>query len=184
MRITKAALYRRWVLATLLAIAALAVIVLFDVRLRALSGAGTADLQGFVLAAQYQAVAIAWAPARLALRAGFALGFDYLFMPLYAASFFYSGIIAREAFAPAGSRLRRLLTLLAAVPIAGALLDACENGLEMWLLVDGGSDGLARLAAAVSSAKMVAIYVGLALLAGALLARAQERQKRRADPRA
>jgi hypothetical protein len=179
MRITKAALNRRWAVATILALAALAVIVMLDVRLRALSGAGTADLQSFSLAAQYQAVAAAWRPLPLAMRAGFALGFDYLFMPLYAVSFFYSGIIAGEAFTRPGSRLRRLLTLLAAVPIAGALLDACENALEMWMLVNGASDAMARIALTISNAKMAAIYVGLVLLAGAILARAQERQKRK-----
>ena len=179
MRITKAALNRRWAISTGLAVAVFAALSMLDVSLRALSGLGTADLQGFALGAQYRAAASAWAPAPIALRAGFSLGFDYLFMPLYAASFFYSGIIAREAFAPRPSRLRRLFTLLAAVPIAAAVLDAFENIVEMSLLLNGASDALARLAFTISNAKMMAVYVGLVLLAGAILAQVQERQKRR-----
>ncbi len=180
MRITKAALNGRWALSTALAVAVFAILAMLDVNLRTLSGFAATDLQGFALGVQYRLVSQAWTPAPLALRAGFALGLDYLFMPLYAASFFYSGIIAREAFAPRPSRLRRLLTLVAAVPIAGAVLDAIENGLELWMLLGNFSDPLARIAFTISNAKMMAIYAGLVLLAGAILARVQDRQKRTA----
>jgi len=179
MRITKAALNRRWAVSTLLAVAVFAVLAALDVRLRALSGVATTDLQGYALGAQYHLARAAWLPEPLALRAGFALGLDYLFMPLYAASFFFSGIIAREAFTRPPSSLYRLLTILAAVPIAGAVLDACENTMELWLLMNGGGDQLARIAFTVSNAKMTAVYIGLVLLAGAILAQAQERQKRK-----
>jgi hypothetical protein len=179
MRITKAALNRRWAISTLLAIAVFAVLAALDVRLRTLSGVATTDLQGYAVGAQYHLARAAWLPGAFALRAGFALGLDYLFMPLYAASFFLSGIIAREAFSRPPSSLYRLLTILAAVPVAGALLDACENALELWMLLNGGGDRLARIAFTVSNAKMAAVYVGLVLLAGAILARAQEHQKRR-----
>lgn len=181
MRITRAGLNRRWEISVLLAVAAFAVLAAVDANLKLRSGLSAADVQGFALAAQYRLAAVAWVTPSLALQAGFALGFDYLFMPLYAAGFFYSGIIAREAFAPRPSRPRRLLTLLAAVPIAGAMLDAIENGLEVWLLLNGASDTMARLAFTISNAKMVAVYVGIVLLAGAILARAQERQKRKMD---
>jgi len=179
MRITKAALKRRWAISTLLAIAVFAIVAALDMRLRALSGVATTDLQGYALGWQYRAARAAWLPEPFALRAGLALGLDYLFMPLYAASFFLSGIIAREAFTRPPSSLYRLLTILAAVPVAGALLDAFENALEFWLLVNGGGDQLARIAFTISNAKMAAVYVGLVLLAGAILARAQERQKRK-----
>jgi hypothetical protein len=180
MRITKAALERRWIITTGLAVAAFAVLALLDVRLRSLSGVGTVDLQGYTQAWQYRAAAFAWAPAGHGLLAGLALGFDYLFMPLYAACFFYSGIIAREAFAPRPSPPRRILTLLAAVPIAGALLDAAENALELWILLGNASDPLPFIASIISSAKMVAVYAGLVLLAGAILALVQDYQKRKA----
>jgi hypothetical protein len=98
-------------------------------------------------------------------------------MPLYAAAFFYSGILTREAFAPRPGRVRRLLTLLAAVPIAGAALDAVENALELSMMLSGPSDDIARIAYTVSNAKWMAVYVGLALLLGALMGRTQERRK-------
>jgi hypothetical protein len=178
MRITKQSLVRRWVLTTVLAAIVFAVLAWSDLQLRALSGFGTADLQDFSTAAEYRRAFLAW-PSLYAVRAGFNWGLDYLLMPLYAAAFFYSGILTREAFAPRPGRTRRLLTLLAAVPIAGAALDAVENALELSMMLSGASDGIARIAFTVSNAKWAAIYVGLGLLLGAVLARVQERQQRR-----
>jgi len=148
-----------------------------DLRLRALSGFGTADLQDFSTAAQYRQAFMAW-PSLYAVRAGFDWGLDYLLMPLYAAAFFYSGILAREAFAPRPGRLRRLLTLLAAVPIAGAALDAVENALQLSMMLSGPSDAIARIAFTVSNAKWAALTVGVVLLLGALMGRAQERRQK------
>lgn len=179
MRITKQILIRRWAVATIAGMAVFAVLSWSDLRLKALTGFSTADLQGFGSIGQYRAASYVWGPAPYAGRAGFNLGLDYLLMPLYAAAFFYSGILAREAFAPRPGRLRRLLTLLAAVPMAGALLDAVENGLELSVLWGGAGDGVARLAFTVSNAKWAAIAVGLALLLGAVLAQVQERSRKR-----
>jgi hypothetical protein len=47
------------------------------------------------------------------------------------------------------------------------------------MMLSGPSDGLARIAFTVSNAKWMAIYVGLGLLLGAVLAWQQERQQRR-----
>jgi hypothetical protein len=176
MRIAKQILVRRWAVTTVLAGCVFAVLAWSDLRLKALSGFGTADLQGFSTAAEYRQAFLVW-PSLYAVRAGFNWGLDYLLMPLYAAAFFYSGIIAREAFAPRPGRARRILTLLAAVPIAGAALDAAENGLELAMMLSGASDRLARIAFIVSNAKGMALMVGLALLLGAVLARVQDRQQ-------
>ncbi|HJS45667.1 MAG TPA: hypothetical protein VJ753_04620 [Rhizomicrobium sp.] len=178
MRITKQVLARRWVLSSVLAALVFAVLAWSDLRLKSLAGFGTADLQGFATADQYRQAFMAW-PSRYAARAGFNWGLDYLLMPLYAAAFFYSGILAREVFAPRPGRLRRILTLLAAVPIAGALLDAVENALQLSMLLLGATNETARIALSVSNAKWVAIYVGVALWLGAVLARQQERLQRR-----
>ena len=178
MRITKQVLTYRWLVSTLMAALVFAVLTWSDLRLKTLSGFGTSDLQGFSTADQYRQAFMAW-PGRYAVRAGFNWGLDYLLMPLYAAAFFYSGILAREAFAPKPGRMRRILTLLAVVPVAGALLDAAENALQLTLMLSSLSDQLARIALAVSNAKWVAIYVGIALWLGALWARQQERQLRR-----
>lgn len=178
MRITKETLVRRWTATTVLAAIVLAILAWSDLRLKSLSGYGTADLQGFSTAAEYKRAFMAW-PSLYAVRAGFNWGVDYLLMPLYAAAFFYSGILAREGFAPRSGRLRRILTMLAAVPIAGALLDAVENALQFSFMLSGPTDSLARIALTISNAKWVAIYVGVALWLGALLARQQERHQQR-----
>jgi len=179
MRITKQILVRRWAVTTVSAGCVFAVLAWSDLRLKALSGFGTADLQGFSTAAEYRQAFLVW-PSLYAVRAGFNWGLDYLLMPLYAAAFFYSGIIAREAFAPRPGRARRILTLLAAVPIAGAVLDAAENGLQLTMMLSGASDPMARIAFIVSNAKWMALMVGVALLLGAVLAQVQDRRQRRA----
>jgi hypothetical protein len=66
------------------------------------------------------------------------------------------------------------------VPIAGAVLDAIENGLEMEQMLSGPTDDLARLAFTVSNAKWMAVYTGLILLVGAVLAAVAERRQKRA----
>jgi hypothetical protein len=178
MRITKQSLNRRWVLASVSAAIVLAILSWLDFRLKSLSGFGTGDLQGFSTAQDYRRAFLVW-PSLYAVRAGFNWGLDYLLMPLYAAAFFYSGILTREAFAPRPGRLRRILTLLAAVPVAGAVLDGIENALEFGMMLTRPTDELARIAFTISNAKWMALYVGLALWLGAILARQQERQTQR-----
>jgi hypothetical protein len=177
MRITKQALVHRWALSTIAAAIVFAVLAWSEYRLKALSGASTSDLQGFNTAIEYRWAFLHW-PSRYAVRAGFDWGLDYLLIPLYAAAFFYSGILTREAFAPRPGRLRRILTLLAAVPIAGAVLDAIENALELNQMLSGTSDEIARTAFTVSNAKWMAVYVGLILLAGAVVAQVAERRQK------
>jgi hypothetical protein len=176
MRITKQALERRWALTSLLGLCVFAVLLWSDLRLKALSGYGTADLQRFATAEQYDVAFMVW-PSRYAVRAGFDWGLDYLLMPLYAAAFFYSGILAREAFAPRPGRLRRILTLAAAVPIAGALLDGIENALELSMMLNGPTDALARFAFNVSNAKWAAVAVGIGLFLAALAGRWRARKR-------
>ena len=72
-----------------------------------------------------------------------------------------------------------LAFLLAAVPVAGAALDAAENALQFAMMLSRPTDELARIAFTISNAKWVALYVGLGLWLGAVLARQQERQTRR-----
>jgi len=179
MRIAKATLNRKWLAATLLAALAYAILASLDMRLKALSGAGTADLQGFTSAAQFEAAFHAWGVKAYLSRAGFNLGFDYLFMPLYAASLFYSGVIVMEAFTLRGSSLRRILSMAAIAPVVAAGLDALENALHLTMLWSGPSDALARTASTLSTAKWAGIAIGLLLLAGAFFARLMEQQKAR-----
>lgn len=178
MRISKASLHRKWLAATLLAAGVFGMLAGLDLKLKLLTGAGTADLQSFTAAIQYQSALFAWREGAAMARAGFNLGLDYLLMPLYAASLFYSGVIVMEGFALKG-RLRRLLSMAALAPVVAAGLDALENALQLHMLWNGPTDGLAGIAHTVSSAKWAGLIVGLGLLVGAVLARVTERQKRR-----
>jgi hypothetical protein len=173
MRLSRSTLTRNWLWSTLAALVVGAVLGTLDARLKLLSGAGTADLQGFTTAAQFAVAFHAWGVHAWLARAGFNLGFDYLFMPLYAVAFFYSGILTLEAFAPRPGLLRRLLTLAALVPVVAAGLDGIENAPELSMLWNGPTDSLAAAAHMVSTAKWLGLVVGLALLVGALAARAQ-----------
>ena len=176
MRIAKATLIKSWGRASGLALGVFAMLAFLDYRLKALTGVGTADLAGFASAVQFQAAFHAWAPQPYAARAGFNLGFDYLLMPLYAASFFYSGVIAAEGFAPRAGTLRRILMAAIWVPVIGAVADACENALHLTMLVSGASDTLAAMAASASRIKNIALIVGLALFMGAAMAWFKERR--------
>jgi hypothetical protein len=182
MRITRQMLVRRWAIASISAALVFAVLLVLELRLKALSGFNTADLQTYSTGPEYRYAFRHW-PPNYAAQAGFDLGLDYLLMPLYAASFFYSGILARESFAPRPGRARRVLTTLAAVPIAGALLDAGENTLQFSMMLWGATDAVAGLAAMLSHAKWMALMVGVALLLGAILGQVAERQKRAAKTR-
>ena len=176
MRIAKATLASRWAWCTGLAVVVFAILSLLDLRLKAASGVGAADLAGFGSAVQFQAAFIAWAKPSYAARAGFDLGFDYLLMPLYAACFFYSGVIAAEGFAPRPGGLRRIIMAAWWVPLIGACAHAAENALHLTMLVNGASEGLATLAASASRIKNVALAVGLLLFLGACMAKLNERR--------
>jgi hypothetical protein len=105
------------------------------------------------------------------VRAGFDLGLDYLLMPLYAVSFFLSGVIVAESFTPGRSRFRRYVLMAAMVAPVGALLDAAENALQLDMLLNGPTDDLARAAFNISNAKTVAVTIGVALLIAAVVAK-------------
>ena len=179
MRIAKASLMTRWGWSTGLALAVFAILWALDLRLKTLTGVGTADLSSFTSALQFRAAFFAWSGEPNAVRAGFNLGFDYLLMPLYAASFFYSGIIAAEGLAPGPSLLRRIILMAAMAPLVGALADAAENALQLSMLLGGISDTLVQVSSAASNVKNLALLIGLALLLGAIVARVQQRRTRR-----
>jgi hypothetical protein len=179
MRIAKATLSSRWAWSTGLALTVFAILLVLDRWLQALSGVGTADLVLFSSASQFRAAFWAWGRGRYGGLAGFNLGFDYLLMPLYAASFFYSGILTAEGFAPRPGRLRRLILLAAMVPVVGAVCDAAENALQLTMWLGGASDTLATLSSTASTAKLVALVVGVLLLLGAFAARFKQRRATR-----
>jgi hypothetical protein len=178
MRISKAALNRGWVWATALGVITYGALILLDMQLKSRTGVSTADLEGLASAPQFRLAFHAWAPEPYAARAGFLLGFAYLAMPLYALSFFFSGVIVAERFTPGKSPLRRWVLLAAMVAPVGALLDAGLKAVELAMLLGGPDDILVRIAPALSQAKTVAVTVGFALLIGALVARFEARKKK------
>ncbi|MEJ1969347.1 MAG: hypothetical protein WDN03_12055 [Rhizomicrobium sp.] len=161
-------LIRLWIWVTLMAVAAFVVLAVLDRGLKAATGFGTIDLQGFGDAMGYKRALAAWIAREHAVTAGFCLGFDYLFMPLYAISFYFSAMLAREAFTPKKGTWRRVMDYLGFVPLAGAIADAAENALELSMLTGSGNDGTAQAAFLATNIKWTCVAVGLGLLAAAI----------------
>ena len=177
-------LYRLWAWSLSGSVLVFGVLLLLDSSLRSLTHLGTADLQQFSTAGQYRAALVFWSRPDFALRAGFALGLDYLFMPLYAVALFCSGLVSQELLAPRLEPFRRVLAVATLVPVLGAILDAIENTLELYLLnLARADDTLAQLAFRISNLKMACIYVGLALLLLALFSlRMKKEEKKLSSP--
>ena len=163
MQLSRKALNARWAWTSAAAVAALAVLWLTDTILKARTGYGAVDLQNVPTDWGIRSIMDRWTSPPDSALAGFGLGFDYLFMPLYAAALYFGAIAARERFAPQPGRIRRILSALAIAPVAGALFDACENTLQMIMLASGPSQTLATLAAEATAAKYAGVLVGLAL---------------------
>ncbi len=179
MRIARATLMKSWTRFSVLAALVFAVLAYLDYRLKALAGVNTADMGGFSSKVEFQAAFVVWRPLDLAVRAGFNLGLDYLLMPLYAAAFFYSGIVAAEGLAPRPGRTRRIILAMIWVPVIGAFAGACENALHLSMLFQGtANDTLVMASGIANRVKMVALMVGLLLFVGAVMARFQERRAR------
>lgn len=161
-------LIRLWLWVTLMALAAFIVLAVIENRLKASTGFGVLDLQTARTAMDDKRAFSAWIARESSATAGFSLGFDFLFMPLYAIAFYFSAMILREAFTPKKGALRRLVDYLGYVPFVGAIADAVENSLEFNMLSAGATDGIAAAAYTATNIKMVCFYIGLALLVGAI----------------
>jgi len=164
-------LNRRWAWTSILAIGALAVLGVVDTRLKSATGFGTADLQRATTAQDVEPILVAWSMSRSAILAGFNLGFDYLFMPLWGFALFYGGLAARERFAPKPGQWRRILGFLCAVPLAGMLLDAAENAIELGWIINGVTDQTVMIGSTVTAAKWLCVFIGLAVSLAALAGR-------------
>ncbi len=166
-RIGQKNLHRLWVWTGVPALLLFLVLLALDRILKSRTGFGTSDLQLLSTATQYQVIHAIWSRGDAALRAGFLLGLDYLLIPLYAAALFCSGLVVQEYYVIRRGLVRRVVAVATLVPLLAGLLDATENALEIYLLSHPG-DLLAEIAFRVSHAKMVCIYVGIALLLAAL----------------
>ena len=170
MQLSRKSLNARWAWTSAAAVVVLGVLAFADARLRAKTGFGTADLQGVSTGWGLRQIFDRWTIPPDAALAGFDLGFDYLLMPLYGAALYFGAIAARERFAPKPGRARRIMAILAMAPIAASLCDACENALQMAMLLGGPSDALARLTLEATTAKFAGISIGLLLSLAALAA--------------
>jgi hypothetical protein len=177
MQLSRKALNARWAWTTAAALAVLAVLILGDMALRGRTGYGVVDLQGVSSALGIRTILDHWTSPPDAALAGFGLGFDFLFMPLYAAALFFGAVAALDRFAPRPGPRRRIMTLLALAPVAAALFDACENTLELVMLTRGPTDTLAALALQATSAKYAGAGIGLALTLAALVGMVVRRKK-------
>ena len=168
-------LNRRWAWTSICAIGAFAVLAILDTRLKSATGYGTADLQRATTVDDVNLILVAWSTSRHAVLAGFGLGFDYLFMPLWGFALFYGGLAARERFAPGPGTARRVMMFLAAVPLAGMLLDAVENATELGWIMTGATDQAVTIGSTATDAKWLCVLVGLVLsliaLAGKFISR-------------
>lgn len=145
---------------------ALGILIRNDLRLRAISGFGVADLQGAHRPADFARLIDAWraAGAEAMARAGFSLGWDYCFMMLYGAFF-----IGAAFFATAESGRYRWAVQIVAVAMAiGTLLDGIENILQLEMLWHGVESAPARWASIVTATKWALVAPCMLLVAVAL----------------
>ncbi len=176
MQLSRKALNARWAWTTVAAVVLLAVLNLIDSELRARTGYGTASMQGIGTGWGIRVIADHWTSPPDAVLAGFALGLDYLFIPLYGAALFFGSLAALDRFAPAPGRLRRIMTLLALAPIGAAICDGIENALELLMLTRAATNTLASIALEATAAKYLGILIGIVLTLAALAGRLWKRR--------
>lgn len=171
MQLSRKALNARWAWTSALAVAMLIVLYLLDSELKGRTGYGTADMQLVSSGYGLRIIVDRWiSPPNMSL-AGFLLGLDYLFMPLYGAALFFGALAALDHFAPKPGNLRRLMTRLALAPIGAALCDAIENGLQIYMLTHTPTNLLASFALEATAGKWLGVLIGLILSIAALIGR-------------
>jgi len=169
MQLSRKALNARWLWTSILAFVLLVVMNLLDGWLKSRSGYATADMQFVGSGYDLRRIMDHWvAPPNMVL-AGFLLGLEFLLMPLYGAALFCGALAALDRFAPQRGNLRRLLTRLALAPLAAALCDAIENGLQIFMLSHTPTNLLASFALEATAGKWLGIAVGVVLTAAALV---------------
>jgi hypothetical protein len=176
MQLSRKALNARWAWTSAAAIVLVVVLNLLDSVLKAKTGYGTADLQGIGTGWGIRVVVDHWISPPDATLAGFLLGLDFLFMPLYGAALFFGALAALDRFSPEAGGLRRIMTLLALAPIGAAICDGLENTLEFYMLTHASTDVIASLALEATAAKYLGILIGLVLTLAALAGRVFKRR--------
>jgi hypothetical protein len=176
MQLSRTALNARWAWASALAVLMLVVMQLLDGMLKARTGFGTADMQFVSSGYGLRLLVDHWVSPPNMVLAGFVLGLDFLFMPLYGAALFFGALVALDRYAPARGSLRQLLTRLALAPIGAALCDAIENSLQLYMLTHTPTNALASFALEATAGKWLGIAVGLLLVLAAVIGKFVKRR--------
>jgi hypothetical protein len=176
MQLSRKALNARWAWTSGAAIVLLVVLNLLDSVLKAKTGYGTIDLQGVGTGWGIRTIVDHWTSPPDAVLAGFLLGLDFLFIPLYGAALLFGSLAALVRFAPEPGRLNRIMSLLALAPIGAAICDALENSYELYMLTHASTDMMASLALEATAAKYLGILIGLVLTLAALIGRVWKRR--------
>ena len=169
MQFSRKALNARWAWTSGAAIVLLVVLNLLDSLLRGRTGFGTADMQLLGSGYDLRVIADHWLKPNDTVLAGFVLGLDFLFIPLYGAALFFGSLAALDRFAPKPGIWRRLMTRLTLAPIGAAICDAIENVFQLRMLMTTPTNELASLALEATAAKWLGIAIGLLLTLAALI---------------
>jgi hypothetical protein len=171
MQFSRKALGARWAWTTALTIALFAVLYLLDSALQTNTGYGIADMQFVRSGYGLRVIADHWLKPNDSVLAGFVLGLDFVFIPLYGAALFFGSLTALDRFAPKPGTWRTIMIRLALFPIGAAICDAAENLLQLWMLAHTPTNTLASFALEASAAKWLGVGVGIALSLAALIGR-------------
>ncbi|MCI0574786.1 MAG: hypothetical protein L0332_28030 [Chloroflexi bacterium] len=129
------------------------------------------ELAGDVTAAQ--AILDSW-DSLTRVYAGFNLGLDYLFLPLYGTTIALGCLWAADALRLAG-RKRAAVVWLAWGQWLAAGLDAVENAALLKMLLDAPADPWPVIAWGTAGLKFLLVTVGILLVSGAAVYRAVRR---------
>lgn len=171
MQLSRKALNARWAWTGALAVVMFVILNLLDGVLKAKTGYGTADMQFVSSGYGLRLLVDHWVSPPNMVLAGFVLGLDFLFMPLYGAALFFGALAALDRFAPGRGNLRRLMIRLSLAPIAAALCDVIENSLQIYMLSHTPTNALASFALEATAGKWLGIAIGLLLTLAALAGR-------------
>jgi hypothetical protein len=181
LQISRQTLISRWRWTSLAAVLAFLVLFACDRALKVATGFGTADLQGVFDAAYVRGILDHWQNPADAAFAGFLLGFDFLFIPLYGAALYFGAVAARDRFAVKSGTVRRLFDALTLLPPIAALCDIAENVIELAMLRFGPNALLADVACRATSVKYVGLLAGLVLSLAAAVASFAKKHKAEGD---
>lgn len=162
LQLSKEALKSRWGWTSLAALLVLAILNLTDGALKARTGAGVLDMQAASTGPAVRFIMDRWQGAGDAATAGFVLGFDFLFIPLYGAALYFGCIFARERFAPSvTSPLRRILNAVSIAPLVAVLCAVVVDMLCFAMLTAGPNALYAALTYQLMVLKWGAFVMGL-----------------------